>query len=175
MMKADLSDTDLLKAYSEASLDQGAFDQFQDDLTSTRYLHEEWVAEGGTKRIFKAFDNAGKRYVARAFPRFEGRAHHDSFVSEARLQAQLEHPNIIPIYDMGVEEGTPYFSMKYMEGGTLHQFVKDMDPETRTTSESLNSVFDLFLKICDAVSYAHSKNILHLDIKPKNIHLNEYG
>ncbi|MEO0452561.1 MAG: protein kinase [Verrucomicrobiota bacterium] len=174
-MKDSLSDADFLKAYSEASLELGEFDQFRDEIESTRYLDEEFVSEGGIKRVYKAFDSTGKRTVARAFPKSEESKYHDTFVREARLHTQLEHPNIIPIYDMGVEEGKPYFSMKYIDGGTLHEYIEEMDPAVRQSSEHLNSVFDIFLKVCDAVSYAHSKNILHLDIKPKNIYLNEYG
>ncbi|MGB0371989.1 MAG: protein kinase domain-containing protein [Opitutales bacterium] len=175
-MNQELSDQDFLKAYTEASVDLGEFDQFRVSIDTQRYRNEKFVAEGGTKKIYKAYDSAGKRVVARAFPKLEESKHHDTFVREARLHAQLEHPNIIPIYDIGVEDAKPYFSMKFIVGGTLKTFIENAEVEaSRMISENLNTAFDIFLKISDAVSYAHSKNILHLDLKPDNIYLNEYG
>ena len=84
------------------------------------------------------------------------------FRREARAVSRLRHPNVVGIHDVGVIEGVNYFSMDYVEGLTLDQAV---------TTESLThrELAEIFVKVCDAVDYAHHQGIVHRDLKPRNI------
>ena len=141
-----------------------------------RYKNLEDIDIGGSKKISAVFDELTSRPVAMAQLRdIEEKNKYENFLSEAFLTATLEHPNIIPLYDAGLnDKDQPYFTMKLVEGSNLRDLIKKA-----STLESINytlqEVIDIFLKICDAISFAHSKNIIHLDLKPDNIRLGYYG
>ena len=96
----------------------------------------------------------------------------ENFLHEARITAKLEHPNILPLYNIGLDEqGSPYFTMKLViQGESLRVILNSLNTETEKYTEqySLDKLIDIFSKVCDAVAYAHSKNIIHLDLKPDN-------
>ena len=100
------------------------------------------------------------------------------FVSEARISAQLEHPNIVPVYDMGVtEEGEFYFVMRKVVGSSLRETLHAL----RYGSEDLQAewprtrLLHAFIQICNAVAYAHDQGVLHRDLKPDNVMLGPFG
>jgi len=89
-------------------------------------------------------------------------------VREARVIAQLEHPGIVPIHDVGtLADGRTFYTMKLVEGKRLDQHL----PELGTLAERLWT----FLKISDAVAFAHAKGVLHRDLKPSNIMIGRFG
>jgi serine/threonine-protein kinase len=100
------------------------------------------------------------------------------FAEEVRIIGQLEHPNIMPVHDVGVdEEGQHYFVMKYVQGDTMDAVIarlKAGDPATlrRFTPEHRTEVF---VGVLNAVHYAHSRGVIHRDIKPSNIMIGPYG
>jgi serine/threonine-protein kinase len=100
------------------------------------------------------------------------------FVEEIRTVGKLEHPNIIPIHDVGVDEaGDYYFVMKYVDGETLESVIEKLaagDPayHRRFTVERR---VQLFMGVLEAVAFAHSKGVIHRDIKPANIMVGPYG
>jgi serine/threonine-protein kinase len=100
------------------------------------------------------------------------------FLRECRIQGQLEHPSIVPVYDLGVDEdGGMYFTMKRLRGMTLKQVIRglrDKDPkiEKRYTTRRLLTAFSA---VCNAVDFAHSRGVLHRDLKPSNVMLGSYG
>jgi serine/threonine protein kinase len=100
------------------------------------------------------------------------------FLREARVQGQLEHPAIVPVYDVGErDDGTAYFTMKTVAGATLHEIITqlargDGDAQQRYPRHRLLAAFS---RICLAVDYAHGKHVLHRDLKPANLILGEYG
>ena len=103
------------------------------------------------------------------------RKDYEHFLSEAFLTATLEHPNIIPLYDTGLNDKLePYFTMKLIEGKNLKEHISQAKNES-LEAYTIQDLLDLFLKVCDAIAFAHSKNIIHLDIKPENIRLGHYG
>lgn len=139
-----------------------------------RYGQAELIAVGGMKRIFKVLDRHGNRHVAMA------RLHEDAsellfdpFIREARLTALLEHPNIISVHDVGVDkDGQPYFTMDLKVGDGLDVVLQ------KTLADGgcpLSDRLDVFLKVCDAITYAHSRDVIHLDLKPANIQVGHYG
>ncbi len=99
------------------------------------------------------------------------------FFREARVQGQLEHPSIVPVYDIGVAGKTAYFTMKRVKGLTLEQILEGVlagDPEmiARYTQRRLLTAFS---SVCLAVAYAHSRGVVHRDLKPANVMLGDYG
>ncbi|NQZ56190.1 MAG: protein kinase [Lentisphaeraceae bacterium] len=149
------------------------------ELMETTYSDSELIATGGMKAIYKVFNTKCQRHVAMA-TLLEGHSSecYDPFICEARLTALLEHPNIIKVYDVGtLESGVPFFTMELKNGNTLSQVLKRLAEGNQDYSRQypLNTLLNIFIKICDAVAYAHSHNILHLDLKPANIQVGTFG
>ena len=99
------------------------------------------------------------------------------FLAEAQIQAQLDHPNIAPVHDLTLDhEGTNYFTMRLVHGRTLADWIK---AENRSPSlspaDTMHQMLGAFVKVCDAVAFAHSRGVLHLDIKPENIIMEDFG
>ena len=133
---------------------------------------------GGMKIICQVVDRDTTRHLAMALPREEARTSDDleKFIREARITALLEHPNIVPIHDIGINGADlPYFTMKMIEGENLGDVLEHYDSLTPGSEDTLECFIEIFLKICDAIAFAHSKGVLHLDLKPANIHLSDYG
>lgn len=93
------------------------------------------------------------------------------FLQEARITGQLEHPSIIPVYELGYRaDGSLYYTMKLIRGQSMHDFLKDAkDIRDRLT------LLPHFLNLCQAISYAHSRGVIHRDLKPMNIMIGEFG
>jgi len=134
------------------------------------------IARGGQGVIRKVYDRRLERYVALKVldadhagdPEATGR-----FTDEARITGQLDHPNIVPIYDLAPNAPTPEFTMKLVEGETLSSRLKRTQQKRGTTD--LASHLEIFLKICDAVAFAHARGVVHRDLKPANVMLGEFG
>lgn len=149
------------------------------EASEKRYLDPELINSGGMKTISRVFDAVTGRYIAMA-KLHEGapKETYDPFICEARLTGLLEHPNIISIHDMGIDEDqTPFFTMELKQGDDLRKIISQKHSGNLEYLEKypLNSVLEIFLKVCDAIAYAHSKGVVHLDIKPGNIQVGEFG
>jgi serine/threonine protein kinase len=97
------------------------------------------------------------------------------FVREAQITAQLDHPNIAPVYEIGTDRsGNRYFTMKRIEGDTLADWIGRTGRQAGF-SETLSDMMAAFLKVCEAVAFAHSRGVLHCDIKPGNILVGPFG
>lgn len=144
-------------------------DSLQEDLgKSSRYDIKELIGEGALKKVYLAYDKALDRNVAYALMKEGG--HEDDFLNEARLASTLSHPYIAPVYDLGFDEnGRAFFVMKLYEGVDLEEYL--MKSKSLSTSE----IISIFLKVCEAISFAHSCGVLHLDIKPSNVRIDEFG
>ncbi|MCX7665376.1 MAG: protein kinase [Gemmataceae bacterium] len=96
----------------------------------------------------------------------------ERFLEEAAFAAQLQHPNIIPVYDTGtLPDGRPYFVMQAVRGITLAKALSEPNPSPTRLPHYLN----IFRQVCQAVVYAHSRRILHRDLKPSNVMLGDFG
>ncbi|MCH2209167.1 MAG: protein kinase [Lentisphaerales bacterium] len=139
-------------------------------IDNDRYLPGKKIAQGGMKSIEIAVDTVTGREVAKALLiGTDDPEKVERFFHEARICASLEHPNIVPVYDAGYDnEGQPFFTMRLLGGQTLQKRVTKSDTSTAT-------LLDIFVKICDAVSYAHSQGIIHRDLKPDNIQIGDFG
>ena len=146
-----------------------------------RYTPLRKLAEGGMKAIWEVEDRHTARTVAMALiqeSRIASEEDIETFLYEARLTANLQHPNIIPVYDIALDpSGNPYFTMKALHGETLAEILEklkagDAEYAARFTRTQLLLVF---LETCHAINYAHSRGVLHLDLKPSNIIVGEFG
>lgn len=146
---------------------------------SKRYEQLELIGSGGMKLIYRAYDNKTDRYVAIAKLNPElGREFYASFISEARLNASLEHPNIIKVHEIDFDnDEIPYFTMDLKQGDSLSDILMKLDSRDQDYVQkySLHNLMIIFQKVCDAISYSHSQGVLHLDIKPENIQVGEFG
>lgn len=136
-----------------------------------RYLHRKLLGRGGLKVVYRAYDAKVKRWVALAELASERSAeYYDVFVHEARLTASLCHPNIIKIHAVELSEsGRPFFTMDLKGNVSL----QDLGSGERR--RDLRELLIIFNKICDAVAYAHSQKVVHLDLKPENIQCDAFG
>ncbi|HLF91405.1 MAG TPA: protein kinase, partial [Anaerolineales bacterium] len=131
----------------------------------------EQVGKGGMATVYKAHHAAMDRYVAIKILPFQfaqNQEFNDRFRREVRVIAKLEHPRILPVYDSGEHEGTPYLIMRYLDAGTLKERIE-------AGKMPLHEVDRIFTQLVDALSYAHSHEIIHRDIKPSNVMLTRRG
>ena len=131
----------------------------------------EEVGRGGQGVVFRARQKSLNRTVALkviSLGQWASKAHLKRFRLEAEAAAKLEHPGIVPIHEVGERDGSCYFSMKFVEGGQLDEVV-------RRAPMSIRQAAELIAKVARTVHYAHQHGILHRDIKPGNILLDQKG
>ena len=99
------------------------------------------------------------------------------FIEEARITGQLEHPNVVPIYDLGENADDPFIVMRLIQGKSLTQVLGDSAvPSTSVEAADLLQRFvQIVLRVCDALSFAHGRGVFHCDVKPDNIMVGEHG
>ena len=145
-----------------------------------RYVQPRIHGEGGMKMIISYSDRLTRRQVAIAKMK-ENKLTRDSlklFLHEARILARLDHPNIVPLYDIGLDtSGEPYFTMKLLSGEGLEDILVRLakGDEKYLKKYTLNNLLEIFLKVSEAVAFAHSRNVVHRDLKPANIQVSDYG
>ncbi|MBN4055061.1 serine/threonine protein kinase [Acidimicrobium ferrooxidans] len=98
------------------------------------------------------------------------------FIQEAQITGQLEHPNIVPMHELGMtEDDRVYFTMKRVEGETLEELLDAERKDEGGRRRYLIKLLNIFLKICDAIAFAHSRGVIHRDLKPANIMVGRFG
>ena len=140
------------------------------DLSGTRYELRELIARGGMGVVYAAEDAKLDRRVALKVLDSAGSAPELArrLIREAKILAQLEHPGIVPVHDVGqLPDGRVFYTMKFVEGARLDRFLSQVD--------SLPGRLRLFLRICDAVAFAHARGVLHRDLKPANVMVGSFG
>ncbi len=137
------------------------------------------VARGGMGEILGAREAATERTVAMKVMLDDATEEDISrFIAEARVTARLEHPNIVPVHELGVDEnGQPFYTMKMVRGTTLRKVIEMLAAGDADSARkfSLPALLTVFQKVCDAVAFAHSKGVIHRDLKPENVMLGDYG
>ena len=129
------------------------------------------LGQGGMAAVYKAYQPGMDRFVALKIlprqlatdPQFSGR-----FKQEAKVIAKLQHPHILPVYDFGEAGGYTYLVMPLIETGTLANLVRDR-------SLSLQQIRSVISQVGDALDYAHSRGLVHRDVKPSNVLIDERG
>ena len=140
------------------------------DLTGTRYRLLERVARGGMGVVYVVEDERLQRRVAlKVFdaPGADGDLA-NRLIREALVLARLEHPGIVPVHDVGtLADGRVFYTMKLVQGQRLDQYIASV--------ASLSDRLRIFLRVCDAVAFAHAQGVLHRDLKPANIMVGSFG
>jgi formylglycine-generating enzyme required for sulfatase activity len=140
-----------------------------------RYRRLSALGAGGMGLVVAALDSETRRVVAlknlhagSGDPALGAR-----FLEEARITAQLEHPNIIPVYDLGIDlEGQPFFTMRVVKQRSLRDVLKD--PELRA-QWSTTRLLGALVQVSRALAYAHARGVIHRDVKPANVLLGDFG
>ncbi len=139
---------------------------------------EARVDAGGMGSIDIAVDHALDRRIALKTLHPHLRSDDQSvrmFLREARLTGLLDHPHIVPVYDLGEREGGQlFFAMKLVEGRTLAALIRAL-PRGVLDTATLYTLLDVFTKVCDALAFAHSRGVVHCDVKPANVMVGEFG
>ncbi len=146
------------------------------DVTRNRgkyRIHGE-VARGGVGVVLKGYDADLGRDVAMKLLHTQ---HQDNgemierFVEEAQIGAQLQHPGIVPVYDLGLDEDRPFFTMKLIRGRTLSSVLR----ERPSVERGQRRFVGIFEQICQTVAYAHARGVIHRDLKPSNVMVGAFG
>ena len=134
------------------------------------------LARGGMGVVRLAFDGALQRRMAAKTMHASTYEHVmlvHGFLREAQVTGQLDHPNIVPIHELGRDaKGELYFTMKLVEGQSLKTLIGGTPI---TDMDRLFNLLEIFVKICDALGFAHSRGVLHCDIKSANVMVGEFG
>ena len=157
--------------------------QYQPDATADkkRYVVICEIARGGMGKVLEVEDTELRRSVALKVLRKELLGRRDiveRFLEEAQITGQLEHPNIVPVHEMGVDgAGNLYFTMKYVEGLSLAEVLLRLREGNRDAQREfdLMRLLDVFIKICEGMSFAHNRGVIHRDLKPANIMVGRFG
>ncbi len=158
-----------LLGYVLESEEQEATEEAIGELGAYRLL--EKLGEGGMGAVYRGRHQRLEREVAIKFVLL-GKWAHDSqkqrFEAEMRTIAKLDHPNIVPIYETGEADGQLFFAMKFVKGGTLGEWIESSHPNDEIIARTM-------IKLARAVAHAHSKGVLHRDLKPGNVLVNDAG
>jgi serine/threonine protein kinase len=148
-----------------------------------RYIRERLHATGGIGQVWVARDQSIGRQVALKELRPDRVGNADlrtHFLTEARITGKLEHPGIVPVYEVAWNpaDGQPFYAMRFIKGATRCQAAADYHQKRRQGQArplDLRGLLDVFVSVCNVVAYAHSRGVLHRDLKGQNVVLGNYG
>jgi serine/threonine protein kinase len=139
------------------------------DLSGTKYSLIRKIGSGGMAEVYLVFDEQLEREAALKVihPAHSADDLPERMMREAKVNAQMEHPSIVPVHDAGVlPDGRNFYVMKYVQGESLDFY---------SPRVSLKDRLAILQKICDAVSFAHSRGVIHRDLKPQNVMVGTFG
>lgn len=152
-----------------------------DPTQAPRFRRLGEVARGGMGRIEAAHDPVlGRRVAIKSLhpDLLEDHLAAIRFAEEAQITGQLEHPNVAPIYDLGEDENGPFIVMKLLAGRSLGQLLFEAAGHPRRDAEGVDQLHrfvQVVVRLCDALAFAHSRGVIHCDVKPDNIMIGEHG
>jgi eukaryotic-like serine/threonine-protein kinase len=159
-----------MKFLSDKALDRLRDTANLPNLEGTRYSLLQRVARGGMGVVYAAQDGKlGRRVALKVLdaPERSGELAR-RLVREAQVLASLEHPGIVPVHDVGtLQDGRVFYAMKFVEGHRLDKHIH--------AAPSVSDRLRLFLRVCDAVAFAHARGVLHRDLKPANVMIGPFG
>ena len=155
--------------------------QTESQQPTSRFTRLNEVGKGGLGRVWLARDNDMSREVALKEIRLDKSAESPQsvrrLIKEAQITGQLQHPNIVPVYELH-RGRRPFYTMKLVRGETLAKAIlrfHEPDRDSKRDPLSLPQLLNVFVSVCEALAYSHSRGIIHRDLKPENIVLGDYG
>ena len=144
-----------------------------------RYLIEGEIARGGMGAVLRAVDCDIRREVAVKYL-LDQSDHRKKvrFIEEAQITGQLEHPNIPPVHELGVDaQKRVFFAMKMVRGRSLAQVLDELRTNARSAEKEwpLSRLLNILVNTCNALAYAHSRGVIHRDLKPSNVMVGDFG
>ena len=139
-----------------------------------RFATADLLGRGGMATVHRAHDSLLLRDVAvkRLDPLFGDAPELERLFAEAQITGQLDHPNIVPVHDVVLDE-SPYIVMKLVGGRTFGELLAQSSVPRPV--DTLDELLRIFLTVCDAIAFAHSRGVLHRDLKPDNVMVDTYG
>ncbi len=175
----------LIVAKSAASPTQAALEALSpmgaNPAAPVPFIFGRRIAKGGMGAILEASDCKLGRTIAVKVMLSEAGCSEEQkqrFIQEAAVLARLAHPNIVPVYDLGLDaEGELFYTMKLVKGRTLQHILDELRREHPEDLRefTLDRLLTIFRKVCDALAFAHAQKIIHRDLKPENIMVGEFG
>ncbi|HCE45667.1 MAG TPA: hypothetical protein DET40_19160 [Lentisphaeria bacterium] len=150
-------------------------------VPSSHYSKVRTIGFGGVGLVISGHDPNLDRDVAIKMLRAENKnriSEVERFIREARATASIEHPNVIPVHEMGIMDGVGvFFSMKKVQGDNFQTVLEGFKRGKKEYSEKYtqHQLLEIFINICNGVAYAHSKRIIHRDLKPHNVLIGDFG
>lgn len=141
---------------------------------ASRYQFVAAIERGGMGEVSKVFDPDLRRHLAMKRMLDEKSASLPRFLEEAQVMGQLDHPNIVPVHELGIDErGRVFFTMKLVKGETLREVFERV--AAGAGDWNVTRALSVILRVCEAMGFAHAKGVLHRDIKPGNIMVGRFG
>ena len=162
----------------------GKSDQVQPDEEESeqeKYGVNRELARGGMGAILEAWDNDLRRIIAMKVILSGVKAtdsEYERFIKEAQVTGILEHPNIVPVHELGVDKNSrPFFTMKLVGGESLQSILRKIGngEEAYRDKYPLTRLLTILTQVCNAISFAHSRGVVHRDLKPENIMVGDFG
>lgn len=153
----------------ESSIDPGFVDSLSGIKSIGRYKIMKKLGRGGAGIVFLARDPYIKRDVAIKVSQTVTNKSRERFLVEAQSAGQFNHPNIVSVYDAGVQDDFCYLAMEYIKGSTLEAYCE------KNRLLPVQKVIEVILSVCSALNYSHKRGVIHRDIKPANIMLDSEG
>ncbi len=143
-----------------------------------RFEIERVLGLGATGQVYSVLDrNLGRPVAVKFLGASAGDEEIDGFIDEAQITASLQHPNVLPVHELDINDlGQVYFSMKQIDGRSLGAAIAQSTHASRAQAiSSPNAIVNVVIDVCQALAYAHHRCIVHQDVKPDNIMLGDYG
>jgi len=158
----------------------GAADSTGVRQAAARYRLVRKLGQGGLGRVWLAFDEQLKRHVAVKEITASDAAALERFRREAEITGRLEHPGIVPIYQLGddVHSGEAFYAMRFLGKRTLHDAILEYHERRSEGNDDpmiIRQLLTDFVNICQALGHAHSRKVIHRDLKPENIAIDSFG
>lgn len=179
----------VIAAEHEAFLASLATNDGEPHVARPRYREDGELGRGGMGVVKRVFDPSLHRYLALKQARAgAGEAENARFLEEARVTAQLDHPGVVAVHEVGSDEtGAPYFTMPMVRGRTFAALIDELHrKDTEGANDSSGSagiqhaggharIVEVLTRVCDTVAFAHSRGVVHRDLKPQNVMVGRFG